>query len=676
LDSLSGRRLGPYELQQLLGRGGMGAVYRAVHTRLGQQRALKILPPSLAWEEGFVERFEREARLSAQLQHPNIIQIFDIAESEDFHYIVMALVEGGSLRELIQREGLLPPKRALAILDQLAEALDHAHRQGVVHRDLKPANMLVGPNDHIILADFGIARALEGSRLTRASMIVGTPEYLSPEAVSGGVSGPSSDLYALGILAYELVVGRLPFDRPDPAGMLYDQAYTPPPPPRTFRPGLPVAVETVLLRQLAKAPAERYGDAKAFLAALRTAWGNALEIDVTAEGRTAFLEPPSPEMPAADADGPATPADVVAGTGPLEDIAPARATQGRRTPAARAARSTLRAAPRPKVGWGATGSLTLARAGHTATALADGRVLVVGGDAGGRAAELYDPSSGAWARVQDLAVARHGHSATLLPNGRVAVIAGTDEPAPVEVFHPARGTWVSVGPTRARRNHSAAPLQRGQILVVGGSLYGRLILAIADLYNPDGGTWNRVADMRRPHSGHTANVIANGTLLITGGLGRLGVPLSATEIYDPTTGRWRYGEWMDIPRHRHAATVLPNGHLLVTGGHPRERQAQRYDPVQGVWEAAGEMARPRLGHTATLLTDGSVLVVGGHAAGNQVERYVPERDEWRVEPPLAQPRAGHTATLLTGGSVLVAGGVDEWGAALTSAELYVPDNHR
>src|SRR5204862_6462069 len=125
--------------------------------------------------------------------------------------------------------------------------------------------------------------------------------------------------------------------------------------------------------------------------------------------------------------------------------------------------------------------------------------------------------------------------------GRVAVIGGTDELAPVEFFHSTLGTWVSVGPTRARRNHTAIPLHGGQILVVGGSRYGRLILAITDLYYPDGGSWNRVADLRRPHSGHTANVIANGTLLITGGLGRLGVPLSATEIYAPTTSRWRHG---------------------------------------------------------------------------------------------------------------------------------------
>lgn len=303
LDLLSGRVLGSYELQERLGAGGMGVVYRARHIRLGQQRAVKVLPLQMAVDPVFVTRFEREARLAAELRHPNIVIIHDIGEDQGIHYIAMELLDGRSLRQLILEDGPLPLERALGLLRQLASALDFAHRRGVAHRDVKPGNVFVGlaiddasdtggPAEHVTLVDFGIARAAEESRLTGTGGLVGTAEYMAPEVVLGAENGPGTDLYALGIVAYELVTGRVPFTGTNSNAIMYAQVNTPPPPPRTLRPGLPEDVERVVLRQLAKQPEDRFPTATAFVEALRSAVGASVVL------------PPAPEPTPSPAPGP------------------------------------------------------------------------------------------------------------------------------------------------------------------------------------------------------------------------------------------------------------------------------------------------------------------------------------------------------------------------------------
>ena len=251
LDLLSGRVLGPYELRERLGAGGMGVVYRAMHQRLNQERAVKVLPVQLAADPVFITRFEREARLAAELRHPNIVIIHDIGEDRGIHYIAMELLEGRSLRQLILEDGALPLDRAVGLLRQLASALDFAHRRGVAHRDVKPGNVFVGlsgheesspgtgSSEHVTLVDFGIARAAEESRLTGTGGLVGTAEYMAPEVVLGAENGPGTDLYALGIVAYELLTRRVPFTGTNSNAIMYAHVNTPPPPPRTLRPRLP-----------------------------------------------------------------------------------------------------------------------------------------------------------------------------------------------------------------------------------------------------------------------------------------------------------------------------------------------------------------------------------------------------------------------------------------------------
>jgi serine/threonine-protein kinase len=271
MTSWIGQQLGPYELEARLGAGGMGVVYRAVHRRLGQARAIKVLPVTLAHDETFVQRFEREARLASELRHPNIVMIFDIAEENGVNYIVMELLDGRSLHDVIRQDGPLPLERAIVLLGQLASALDFAHQRGVVHRDIKPGNALVDSADHLTLVDFGIARAVEGTRLTEASSRIGTAEYMAPESITAGESGSGTDLYALGVIAYEMLTGRVPFTGVNSQTIMYAQIHTPPPPPRSVRTDLDPEVERVVLRQLDKDPARRYATGEAFVRALEGA---------------------------------------------------------------------------------------------------------------------------------------------------------------------------------------------------------------------------------------------------------------------------------------------------------------------------------------------------------------------------------------------------------------------
>ena len=299
MDAWIGQQLGAYEIQERLGAGGMGVVYRAVHRRLGQARAIKVLPAMLAHDETFLTRFEREAKLASDLRHPNIVMIIDIAEERGVNYIVMELLEGRSLHEVIRKDGPLPLDRAIRLLAQLGDALDFAHQHGVVHRDIKPGNALVRADDHLTLFDFGIARAAEGARLTEANMRIGTAEYMAPETITIGESGPGTDLYALGIIGYEMLTGRVPFTGVNSQTIMYAQIHSLPAPPRTLRGDLPPQVEAVILRQLDKIPEQRYRTATEYVRALETARDGRLpDTGVSGPGRTSLLgDPPATANP-------------------------------------------------------------------------------------------------------------------------------------------------------------------------------------------------------------------------------------------------------------------------------------------------------------------------------------------------------------------------------------------
>ena len=276
MDSLIGKTLGQYQILEEIGRGGMAVVYKAHQPALERYVAIKVLPQQFTFDREFVERFLREARAAARLNHPHIVTIHDVGQAGGTYYIVMEYLKGPSLVDLLRQRGALPPQQAAQVVAQVASALDYAHQQGFVHRDVKPSNVLLGAGGVAKLTDFGIVKAAEGTRLTQTGTLLGTPEYMSPEQAKGLGVDHRTDIYSLGVVAYEMLTGRVPFQAESTLALLHKVAYDPLPPIRHTRPDLPAGVEEVLAKALAKEPDERYGTVSAFVDAL----GRALELTV------------------------------------------------------------------------------------------------------------------------------------------------------------------------------------------------------------------------------------------------------------------------------------------------------------------------------------------------------------------------------------------------------------
>jgi streptogramin lyase len=247
-----GSTVAGYRIDALIARGGMGVVYRATHLGLERSVALKVIARELADREGFRERFLRESRLAASLDHPAVVPVFDSREVDGELIVAMRLVAGGDLRRTLDREGPLPPARAIALLGQVGEALDAAHTAGIVHRDVKPHNVLV-EGDRAFLSDFGLAKALGDSGVQSGTSVVGTAEYMSPEQWRGGSVGPAADVYSLGCVLFEALTGIVPYARKE----------------ADTEPEMPAGLDAVIERAVSRDPADRYPSAGALIAAAR-----------------------------------------------------------------------------------------------------------------------------------------------------------------------------------------------------------------------------------------------------------------------------------------------------------------------------------------------------------------------------------------------------------------------
>ncbi|WP_433030311.1 protein kinase domain-containing protein [Actinomycetospora sp. CA-053990] len=301
----SAEMFGPYRLTSRLGRGGMGEVHRAYDTRRDREVALKRLAPDLADDPEIRERFERECRTAARLSSPHVVPIHDFGVIDGRLYLDMRLVDGRDLARLLREEGPLDPARAVGLVEQLADALDDAHAHDLVHRDVKPGNVLVTTahgRDFVHLVDFGIVRLGQGTpggrALTEAGTTLGTLAYMAPEQFEGATVDRRADVYALAVVLYEILVGRPPFDGDMPA-MLHQHLNVDPQPPSVRRPGLPPALDAVVLRGLAKRPGERFGDAGELAAAARAA--------LDGRAPAPIPDPPGGRRPDAPPGGPGGP---------------------------------------------------------------------------------------------------------------------------------------------------------------------------------------------------------------------------------------------------------------------------------------------------------------------------------------------------------------------------------
>ena len=269
-----GTTLAGYAIEALVGRGGMGVVYRAEHLHLRRTVALKLLTPELARSGTFRERFVQESQVAAAIRHPNIVTVYDAGEAEGLLYIAMQYVDGTDLAEVLGREGPLEPERALLFIGQVAEALDEAHARGLVHRDVKPGNVLID-SQRCYLSDFGLTRQLDStSALTTVGQFVGTIDYMAPEQIAGGTLDGRADVYALGCLLFHVLTGAPPHARDTQIASIYAHLAEPPPSVEDRCPGLGASLDPVLSKALAKERADRYPTCTELVAAAWSALGN------------------------------------------------------------------------------------------------------------------------------------------------------------------------------------------------------------------------------------------------------------------------------------------------------------------------------------------------------------------------------------------------------------------
>ena len=283
MEGLIGRTIGRYRITEHLGRGGMAEVYKAFQSSLDRYVAIKIMHAFLADDKDFQVRFEREAKFIATLRHPNIVQVYDFVVENGQYYMVMEFIDGVTLRSMLEmmheRDEWVTLDDAVTIVLSVGSALRYAHERGMLHRDVKPANVMITRDGHVILTDFGIAKILSATNLTASGAMVGTPSYMSPELGMGQAGDERSDIYSLGVMLYQLAVGRLPYDADTPLAVVLKHINEPLPVPRALKPDLPEGVERVIVKALAKNPDDRYQTVAEMTADLKRAMG--LPADVT-----------------------------------------------------------------------------------------------------------------------------------------------------------------------------------------------------------------------------------------------------------------------------------------------------------------------------------------------------------------------------------------------------------
>ncbi len=290
-------KLGKYRIIEEVGRGGFAAVYKAVDTTLDRVVALKVLAPHLLWDPTFVQRFQREAKVAANLDHSNIVTIHEVGQIEGVYFFAMQFLEGRTLSQILEAEGPWPVSRVQAIVEQLASALDYAHARGFVHRDIKPSNVIVADEGRATLTDFGLVKAGEGTKLSTTGVVFGTPEYMSPEQAEGKKLDARSDVYSLGVVLFEMLAGRAPFVADTTPAVMYKHVHEPPPLDE-LPSGLPQGVVAVVEKALAKKREARYQSAGEMAAALKQAVSGAVVEEVKAPPPVA-APPPETRSPEA-----------------------------------------------------------------------------------------------------------------------------------------------------------------------------------------------------------------------------------------------------------------------------------------------------------------------------------------------------------------------------------------
>jgi hypothetical protein len=685
-----------FTLLSELGRGGMGVVWKARDEESGSIVALKLLRETYAEDPDYVTRFERELELAKRIHSRNVVQVLGYGVRDKVPYLALEYVDGPSLRERLASHGPYAWPEAKALLAQIAQGLADAHAAGVVHRDLKPSNILIGSDGVPKIADFGIAKGLDLTRVTGTSTLLGTPAYLAPE----GPADERSDLYSLGVIAYELLTGVVPFE-----GRTYQEVIL-----RHVREApdlekLPAEARPIVGWLLAKDAAERPQSAHDLLPVL---WGGtgvpaqpplaqaAGPVLATAQpvpAEPVFAQRPSPPVVATGAAvrptaeparpaGPAapawTPAPPPAGaragefTRPAGPAAPVWITAPPPSPA-RAGEFTRPAGPAAPV-WITAPPPSPSRAGERWTVPPSAFPPVAGHPLLRTRRSRRSATPGQWLTAACLGVCLV--LIALLP-GFLSRSTPTSDPGAGTLSQTHNVTPGSVtgtfSPTgsmaEARYLDTATLLPDGRVLIAGG-YNGSTALDSAELYDPSTGTFSPTGSMTEARDDDTATLLSNGRVLVVGGYDDStgyggpygnGSALDSAELYDPSTGTFSPTGSMTEAHLEFTATLLPTGRVLIAGG----GSAELYDPSTGTFSPTGSMTDFRSGATATLLPTGRVLIAGG--LNHSAELYDPKTGKFSPTGSMTAgvDRADATATLLSDGRVLIAGG-----PPFASGELY------
>ncbi len=617
-----GGEIGNYRIESLVSRGGMAVIYLAEDLRLGRKVALKILALELAENDLFRERFLRESRTAASIDHPNVIPIFDAGEADGLLYIAMRHVTDPDLRQLLRAEGPLEIERTVAIAIQVAGALGAAHKRGLVHRDVKPANVLMihrtSPRaaDHAYLSDFGIAKhASSVSGLTATGQLVGTVSYTAPEQIEDGQIDGRTDIYSLGCVLFECLAGRPAFRKEADVAVLMAHLNEPAPAVTSWRMDCPTDLAQIVARMLEKSPDDRFQSCEELVDALRSIdlmvpelTATRMESQPEAEPEPVPATPPPPPRPrprgrllaGAGAALAAVAVALVLLLGGGEDDEEPQATVG-------TAPGTLRSGP-PNVAekWRVIRPASLARQ-QVAAAAVGPRVCVAGG---------------------------------LTGTGTATTATNV-----VEAYDPAIDNWTTTTPLPVALHHPMAVAYKGEFVVIGGFIpEGANLTAQVSkkVYALRDGKWTPLPSLRHARAAGAAAVVDD-KIVVVGGQAA-GELVRQTEVFDGK--RWRRGAPMPTPRE-HLAAAATRRFVYVVGGRDFSANSnsgvlERYDARNDRWTKLASMPAPG-GSLGAAVVNGQLVAVGGEAPTDAVARvqaYNLTTERWAELPPLPTARHG------------------------------------
>ncbi len=722
-----------YSLVEQIGKGGMGVVWKARDDETGQIVALKLLRDGHSDDPEYRRRFEHELAIASRITSPHVVKVLGYGEREGQPYIAFELVEGTSLRQMIADYGPSTWPAARTILLQLAEGLADAHAAGVIHRDVKPSNILIDGAGTAKLADFGISRAADLTRMTRASGLMGTPAYLAPE----GPLDARSDLYSLGVVAYEMLTGSIPFDGDTYHAVLVGHLSQEPDLSK-----LPADARPLVGWLLAKAPSARAQTARQLVRVLTGTEAIPAVVSPEPNGAsttkspgndfTTLIAPPvgaavtatpagsRPEgrklLPIAAAVG----AAIVLAAGALLVASGGlggrqAASAGPSVVAAASNRPTATPLPTPTPSatptpaytykiptgsWIGLGSVPGTVWGDGLAELADGHIEVFGAVEGPKRAGLtttwlIDSNTGAITSGQPMAAPAELPTVLRTHDGMVFALGGWAGNEPIktaQALDTRTGVWTALPDmTMPRSLASAVELPDGRIMVIGGwaSFTSNVWEAgdTVEIYDRTTRKWSGTGSLSAGRALATATMLPDGRVLVTGGSTRWSLTnasasgqtvLATAEVYSGAT--WKAAGSMSAPRSGHSAALLPNGHVIVAGGWADGLSlgtagVQDFDPKTGAWTPFASLPSARAQGRLVTLKDGRLMLIAGVDADTnvtaEVDIYDPSLGGWKAVNPLPQAVYWPAATVTADGRVVVAGGATDK-AVLGGVEIWAP----